>query len=138
MKKILLVCLFFFVTGTAFSQTDRTQNWQNDIDFLATEIKKQHYVYKYRDIPDALTKKIESLKLKISSYSDERMLIELQRLMFYLGDGHSYMFPFGAKITQSHFLPLQLYVFSDGVFVVDADEAHANLIGEEVDKRTIY
>ncbi len=132
MKKILLVCLFLCVTGDIFSQIERTQNWQKDIDFLITEIKNQHYVYKTKDFPEALTKKIESLKINIAAYSDERMLIELQRLMFYLGDGHSYIFPFGAKITQSFFLPLQFYVFSDGVFVIDADDAHANLIGMEV------
>jgi hypothetical protein len=132
MKKLLLVGLFLFVTGDIFSQIERTQNWQKDIDFLITEIKNQHYVYKTKDFPEALTKRIESLKINIAAYSDERMLIELQRLMFYLGDGHSYIFPFGAKIKQSFFLPLQFYVFSDGVFVIDADDAHANLIGMEV------
>ncbi len=79
MKKILLVCLFLFVAGDIFSQTERTQNWQKDIDFLITEIKNQHYVYKTKDLPEALTKKIESLKINIAAYSDERMLIEPQK-----------------------------------------------------------
>ncbi len=79
MKKILLVCLFLFVTGDIFSQIERTQNWQKDIDFLITEIKNQHYVYKTKGFPEALTKKIESLKKNIAAYSDERMLIEPQK-----------------------------------------------------------
>ncbi|MEO5945188.1 MAG: hypothetical protein ABIP79_00115 [Chitinophagaceae bacterium] len=134
MKKILLVCLFLFVTGNVFSQIERTQNWQKDIDFLITAIKNQHYVYKNKDFPEVLKKKIESLKINIASYSDERMLIELQRLMFYLGDGHSYFFPFGSKITESFYLPLQFYVFSDGMFVIDADSAYTSLIGMKVKK----
>ncbi len=71
MKKTLLVWLFIFVTGHVFSQIERTQNWQKDIDFLITKIKKEHYVYKNQDLPEALIKKIESLKINIATYSDE-------------------------------------------------------------------
>ncbi len=118
MKKILLVCLFLFVTGDIFSQIERSQNWQKDIDFLITGIKNQHYVYKSKDLPEALIKKVESLKINIAEYSDERMLIELQRLMFHLGDGHSYIFPFGAKITQSFFYHYNFMFFLTGCLLL--------------------
>ncbi len=60
------------------------------------------------------------------------MLIELERLMYYLGDGHSYIFPFVINLTQTYFLPIHFYEFSDGMFVIDADEAHAHLIGMKI------
>ncbi len=54
------------MTEDILSQVERTQNWQKDIDFLITKIKSQHYVYKAKDFPEALTKKIESLKKNIA------------------------------------------------------------------------
>jgi hypothetical protein len=134
--KNLLTFIFFAVSlANASCQsiaTDRTKNWQKDIDSLLSEIKSQHYVYKNKALPEALTKQANILKKNIPGYSDEQMLIELERLMYYLGDGHSYILPFGANIVQSHFLPLQLYEFSDGLFVVDAAENYAHLVGMKV------
>lgn len=136
MKKLftctLLVLLFF--SASCQSDQSRAENWGKDLDFLLSEIKKQHYVYKNQPLPDALTQQLSQLKLNIANYSDERMLIELERVMYHLGDGHSYILPFGANIVQAHFLPLQLYSFSDGMYVVDASEPYTQLIGQKVKK----
>lgn len=132
MKKLFFLIFLLFNLTEASCQTDRTDNWTKDIDFLLTEIKKQHYIYKNKPLPEALNKQAEIIKKNIVSYSDERMLIELERLMYYLGDGHSYIFPFGFNLTQTYFLPIHFYEFSDGMFVIDADEAHAHLVGMKI------
>lgn len=71
------------------------------------------------------------LKTKIAEFSDERMLGELERLTYYLHDGHSYILPVSPKYP-SVFLPIQFYIFSDGIFIIDADEPYNELIGCKV------
>ncbi|HZI52673.1 MAG TPA: hypothetical protein VFD56_03175, partial [Chitinophagaceae bacterium] len=83
-------------------------------------------------IPSVLIQQAEKLKQSVAQYSDERMLIELERLMFYLGDGHSYVLPFAARIVQSNFLPLHFYLFSDGMFIINAEEPYRKLVGYKV------
>jgi hypothetical protein len=134
MRIFILLLLFIFSLTNIHSQTNRTENWTKDIDYLMAEIKKHHYVYKNKELPPAMIRQTEELKKRIAAYSDERMLIELGRLMYHLGDGHSYILPLGSKLTESQFLPLRFYEFSDGMFVVDADEARAHLVGMKVRK----
>jgi hypothetical protein len=138
MKKLLHLSLALLCLTTSFCQTkaqnDRLKNWQQDIDYLVSEIKKQHYVYKNKDLPQALTQHFENLKKNIANYSDERMLIELERGMYFLGDGHSYVLPFGMSIAPTYYLPLHFYEFSDGMFVITANENYQHLIGLKVKK----
>jgi hypothetical protein len=127
---IILFSLLAFTSVPA--QPDRVAGWSNDIDFLLAKVREQHYVYKAKPLPAEMLRRAGELKNRAAEYSDERMLIELQQLSYFLGDGHSYMLPLAARITESKFLPLQLYEFSDGMFVVDADEPNTRLIGMKV------
>ena len=132
MKTVAIILLSLFSFANATCQTDRVKGWTDDIDHLLAKIKEQHYVYKDKPLPPALTRGAEELKARVAEYSDERMLAELQGLMYHLGDGHSYILPLAAKDIDSRYLPLQLYEFSDGMFVVDADDANSRLIGMKV------
>lgn len=131
--KIVLILLF---TALAFTnvicQSDRIDGWSRDIDFLLSKIREQHYVYRNKSLPPEMEKRAAILKERINEYSDERMLIELQGLMYFLRDGHSYILPLGSKVADSQYLPLHLYQFSDGMFVIDADEANNRFIGMKV------
>lgn len=126
--------LFFTVLAftNVICQSDRTDGWSKDIDFLLSKIREQHYVYRNKALPPELVKRAAVLKTRINEYSDDRMLIELQGLMYFLKDGHSYILPLGSKIADSRYLPLHLYQFSDGMFVIDADEANSRFIGMKV------
>ena len=128
--------LFVFICSMVSCQYSvvpgRTEGWQSDIDFLLQQIQKQHYVYKSMPLPGKLTAQAEKLKKQIDNFSDERILIELERLMYFLGDGHSYILPMGAPKVHSYFLPLQFYQFSDGMYIIDADSAHKKMIGNKL------
>jgi hypothetical protein len=118
--------------GTAANATDRNQGWQSDLDFLLAEIRRQHYVYRSRPLPKALEAQARKLSEAIPRLSDQRMLIELQGVMALLGDGHCYILPAGARRVSSTQLPLRFYLFSDGLFVIDAEAGHERWIGRKV------
>ncbi len=130
----LILLLFFLLPNSSsaqVSQPERIKGWSADIDTLLLLMKSQHYVYRLKPLPQQLLADAASLKTKVVQYSDERMVNELERLMFYMHDGHSYILPVALKV-QAFFLPVQFYIFSDGVYIIDADEPYKNLIGCKV------
>lgn len=136
MKRIVLSVIFILASQITLAQTpisiERNRGWETDIDTLLSLMKEQHYVYKSKPLPAELLTKAARLKETVSQFSDERMVLELEKLMYYMRDGHSYVLPFATKRAPSHYMPIQFYVFSDGVYIIDADEQYANLIGCEV------
>jgi hypothetical protein len=131
---ILLIPFIFclpFMGKCQDSSSARVRGWSSDIDTLLYIMKTQHYVYRSRPLPPELIAAASKLKTEIAHYSDERMLSELERLAYYMHDGHSYILPVSRKI-QAFYLPLQFYLFSDGVYIIDADESYKDLIGTRV------
>ncbi|MGH9837353.1 MAG: hypothetical protein ACREEM_01040 [Blastocatellia bacterium] len=134
----LVVCLLLAPIGLHFYQTsapqERVAGWQSDIDFLLSEMRRQHYVYRSQPLPEKLERGAAELKQAVPRFGDERMLAELQRLMTFLGDGHCYLLPVGARRVNSTWLPLRFYLFSDGLYVIDAEASYSRWIGSRVIK----
>jgi hypothetical protein len=134
----VLVCLLLAQIGLNYYQTSATQDrvagWRSDIDFLLAEMRRQHYLYRSQPLPEALARRAAELREAVPRFSDERMLAEFQRLMSFLGDGHCYILPAGAARVLSTYLPLRFYLFSDGLYVIDADAGHDRWIGSRVVK----
>ena len=134
--KMVLLSLVMFVSTTArcqVDQADRINGWNADIDTLLYIMKTQHYVYRNKPLPSALINAAAKLKTEIAEYSDERMLTELERLAYYMHDGHSYILPVSRKIT-AYYLPVQFYLFNDGVYIINADKPYKNLIGARMSR----
>jgi RNA polymerase sigma factor (sigma-70 family) len=114
--------------------TNRVRGWSNDIDFLLESIKRHHYLYRTQPLPSATRNVANELKETISTISDERVVAELLRLMATLGDGHSYVAPSPAFLTRmpARQVPLRLYQFADGLFVIDAERGYERWIGRKI------
>ncbi len=112
--------------------SNRVAGWRSDIQFWLGEVGKQHYVYKSKPLPPALLKAAADLALNVPRYSDERMLFEMSRLAAYVGDGHTYVLPLAADRVPGSVIPIRFYLFSDGLFVVDAQPGFEKWIGSRL------
>ena len=112
--------------------TDRVNGWRYDIDFWLEQLRKQHYIYKSKPLPTALTKAAAELSRNVPKFSDERMLFEMQRLAAHIGDGHTYILPLAAQRVPGSVIPLRFYLFSDGLFVIDANPGNEQWIGSKL------
>jgi hypothetical protein len=63
--------------------------------------------------------------------TDAEAILTLQRMVAQLGDGHSLVYPVGMTRGVIHVLPLRLYWFSDGLFVLGGG-ADPSLAGAKV------
>ena len=113
---------------------DRVTGWRSDITWWLDQVRRQHYVYKSEPLPDALVKAAAELSIKIDRYSDDRMLLEMQRLAALVGDGHTYILPVGARVAPGRALPVRFYHFSNGLFIVDAQPGWEQWIGSRLER----
>ncbi len=113
-------------------QLTRDEGWRLDLDYLVSEVKRLHWVYRERALPREFERALGLLRDQVPSLTDERIAVEMQRLMAMLGDGHTIAFPMARGGRALPRLAFRFYSFSDGVFVVEAPEAHARWIGAKL------
>ncbi|MFT6732000.1 MAG: hypothetical protein ACJAS9_000175 [Polaribacter sp.] len=110
----------------------RAQSWQFDLNFLVSEIKRLHV-----DIYHSVNKKVfeqmvASISDKIPSLSDREIVFGFMKLVAAMGNGHNFIVPTYSDRGSFNQLPLQFYKFSDGLFIVGADQQYKQLIGSKV------
>lgn len=131
---ILLAALLGAVPGATCQSAagDRVAGWRGDANALLSALASQHYVLRRAPLPDSIRAAADRFRAGIPRWSDDRALAELMRLAAMAGDGHTYVLPFSAANVTSHILPVRLYQFSDGLFVIDALPGYERWIGARV------
>ena len=129
--KIVLLSLAL-VHGTCFAanaQPDRAERWRADLDLIARELPEKH-VDLFHTLPRAdFMKGIESLKESAGSLNDNRLTLQLMELVARVGDGHTTVQP---NVSKLHFLPLQFYLFKDGLFITQTAPKFREAFGGRV------
>lgn len=125
---------FIAVAGwTEPPNLNRDQQWQFDLDFLLSEIRRLHYRYRWDPLPTRITTLSNALRVDIPRLSDDQIVVRIQQVLAQLGDGHSVVYFFGGDHGLKR-LPVNLYFFSDGLYVIHASAEHKDLVGYRVVK----
>jgi hypothetical protein len=72
------------------------------------------------------------LKSRIMDLPDHRVALEIQRLMAMLGDGHSLVYPMPSSAATLRMLPIDVYLFADGLYVVGQHGLAGTLVGSRI------
>jgi hypothetical protein len=109
--------------------------WQQDVDKLLASIGKLH-PNPWRSTTEKNFKShLEQIVSESSKNTRAQTLLKLIAAVSLItqtgGDGHSGIWPF-QEATQFNLLPLRLYAFSDGIYIIAADEMNQQLIGQKV------
>lgn len=112
---------------------DRDARWRYDVDFLVEEIRRMHYRWRTQALPDSFVNAVRQLKQEIPSLDDAGIQVRIQNLLARLGDGHSMLYFFAGPRALPQ-LPVQLYWFRDGLYVVAAMPGYEQWIGYRVEK----
>jgi hypothetical protein len=108
--------------------------WQADLAFLRTKLEQLHpnaFANVSRAQLDALQNDIQN---QLPNLDDPSSALQLQRLVAAIGDGHtSVALPAVAK-RGAEMLPLEFYLFEDGMYVVGADKSAESVLGAQVDR----
>src|SRR5262249_54818646 len=98
----------------------------------ARRMKQMHYDLYTKVSRETFLGEIEALKKAIPTLTDDQARARLRRITAMVGDGHtsSALLPEGT--TKAPRLPLHLYQFKEGLYIIGADKEHADLVGARV------
>lgn len=103
----------------------RDDGWRRDIDLLYGEIKRSNPDYRDKPVPAELERRYQALKAEVPRLSDEEVYFGVQRMLAPLHQGHV----FTGYLPNGRFLPLWLYAFPEGIYVIGAPDDRKTLVG---------
>jgi hypothetical protein len=112
----------------------RDDGWRYDLAFLSREIKRLAYA-PFAIQPEAeFDRAVAELAAAIPDLSDAQILVGLMKLVRHLDDGHaSIRWPEDDE-ELSRMLPVDLFLFAEGLFVIGAGPGCQRLLGARVEK----
>jgi hypothetical protein len=113
----------------------RDQGWRADLRLLAREIKRRAYA-PFALVPEEeFDRDVARLDHDIPGLTDAQILVGMMKLVRHLDDGHAGVRP-PAKENRdlSRLLPVEFFLFPEGLFVIAAGPGHDHLLGAKVEK----
>lgn len=105
--------------------------WRADLAVLAKELPARHIKPFTHVTKDDFEKQVQSLDSRIPHLTEIRIRAELLKLVASIGDGHTRVQSQG-RADAFHPLPLGLYWFQDGIYVISASQEYSSLLGGKV------
>jgi hypothetical protein len=137
MKYKSLLTLVFLLIGTSlFSQNNRDQNWIEDINYTVNRIEIMHPKM-YANISEVEFKEnTKALIERVPSLSDVEVVLGISELLAGIRDGHTGFSFFNSDpevINKTfHSIPLSIYPFPDGIYIISAAKKYEESVGKKV------
>jgi tetratricopeptide (TPR) repeat protein len=130
---LLLPLLLAAANASAELSAERLQRYQTDLDVLAAELPKRHANLFHTTSKADFEREVAVLRARLPELDDAEALVGLARISTLARDGHTALFllpfPGGPGVPGIRQLPIQFHAFDDGLRVIAADRAHADLLG---------
>jgi tetratricopeptide (TPR) repeat protein len=112
----------------------RDQGWRFDLALLAREIKRLAYAPFGIISEEEFDYQVARLDRDIPALSDAQVLVAMLKLVRHLDDGHAGVWPPDKHDELSRMLPVDFFLFTEGLFVIAAGPGHEKLLGAKVEK----
>lgn len=128
---IILKTDYRLLPGLSYRYGLTAEQWQEDVRFFAEEFPKRHVrLYEMVDL-EKFEAAAKSLEERVPGLSETEIKDGLYRLAALPNDAHSYPNIFTHKLDW-HALPFKMWLFDDGVYILDAGREHRGLIGSRL------
>jgi hypothetical protein len=112
----------------------RDDGWRYDLAFLAREIKRLAYA-PFAVQPEAeFDRAVAGLRRAIPGLTDVQILVGMMKLVRHLDDGHAHVIWSEDGKEMARMLPVDLFLFPEGLCVIGAGPGCEHLLGAKVDK----
>jgi hypothetical protein len=113
------------------SQTLKKIDWSSDIDYLAKELPERHFdPFRVKDKKNYLSD-LNKIKSKENELTDFEIALKLQQIIAGLGDSHTKI-NYEQLVDKAQLLPLNVYWFSDGLFILQTTHENSELLGHQI------
>ena len=119
------------VMSPATGKLNRIDGWRRDLEVMQWEIERKSVKGEQFDLKEII-KQIAQLREKISTLTDNEIILEIMRIMRNLNDGHSWAMPSFEHPDFKMTLPLLFYQFNEGLYIIAGDPKYKDLLGSKV------
>jgi tetratricopeptide (TPR) repeat protein len=110
----------------------RDEGWKWDLDFYARRMKQMHWSLFNKVSEPAFRSDLDKLRQDVLKLDDDQVRARLREITAKVGDGHTVSMFFREGNTTIRRLPIHLYSFKEGLYVIGASKENADLIGSRV------
>lgn len=129
-SSLLVICLFINFGLQAQIQEMTASQWVEDLEYLENKLSKQ-FKNPNPDLPAVLFDGLQKLKGQAGQLSNEKMAIELGKVLATQQDGHTELDLMQTAVGFNR-LPLIFYFFDKDLYIVNTNTDHQNLLGQKV------
>ena len=131
MKQLLLILMGCFVLNATAQSAMNANLWQEDLKFLQETVHNDYSFLFKKTTATAFDKSVEKLHHEIPNLQEHEIVIGLARLVSSFKYGHTVL-GFRYQPYAFHQLPINLYQFSDGIFIQGAHKDYEKALGARV------
>ncbi|MBK8704154.1 MAG: tetratricopeptide repeat protein [Saprospiraceae bacterium] len=132
MKKTALLLLVYLLAYGAFAQTSLSSaDWQSDLRFLQETVHKDYSFLFKKTTAEKFNASVDKLYQEIPKLQPHEIVAGFGRIVSSFAYGHTDIGWEQAPVKY-HVLPLNLYWFSDGVYIEGAHKDYEKLVGAKV------
>lgn len=134
----LLFVLCFISQLTSCKENSSTEpevdskvtKWEEDINYFDSELKSKQYKFSSLISIQRYNNAITDIKNSIDSLRDYEIYLKLQQLVASFNVAHIVLY--ASSQLNFHLLPFYTYSFSDGIYIIMADQNNSNLLGKKI------
>jgi hypothetical protein len=116
------------------SKMTREQGWRYDLALLEQEVDRKGFAYGvFRTTTKAeFHNATTNLANRVGKLTDPQMVVEIMKLLRSLGDGHTGLLMPPETPDYQQALPLQFFLFQEGLYITGGDPKYKELFGSQV------
>jgi hypothetical protein len=119
------------------SDSTRVAGWRSNLSALLPAMDRVHPKLDHGTPRDQLAAAVANLSERVPELTDDEVLVGMLRIVAMVSamgcDAHTGMYIWGIGTYPVDSLPLRLWLFDEGLFIVDALPPYTDLIGSRVD-----
>jgi hypothetical protein len=112
--------------------TADVRRWREDLAFLRTAMPARHANLFHTMTRAQFDSALTTIESRLPALTRHGVIVELERMLALVGDGHSNVGPWRDSVIAFHSLPIAFHWYTEGLVVRAADSAHAGLLGARV------
>ncbi|MCW5911546.1 MAG: hypothetical protein KIT62_10750 [Cyclobacteriaceae bacterium] len=110
----------------------RTERWLADFSFLDSKLKLLHFNLYNRHSPETWNRLEQEIRKGIPHWSDNKIICALMKYAALAGEGHTKVIPPKEGNNSFHAIPVVLYDFTDGIYILNTIPEYGEYVGKKV------